>query len=386
MQDKIKRLLAHPELSEANRKTLMDMQASYKANGGFSDRLKGIGDQAVAGGIDAVTNKIQEALGLGVPKKDVYQALRNNAMKTRDAAVRGALMSAGSKGLDIANQNQAGLITQAGQQNQAFTPQGGSLGAGAAGFEGAADAEAAYGKSIQGINKQEQEAKLKKAEEADEKGKVSKESIRIANEAKFLVQPASKAGDYINGHVPLPPEDKAVVDQEEQSALGKLGDTFKQGAQTLAGGFSHTRQIRQEALERLAARRYPDSYRAFTRLKALANQMVFPILESGALGVNPTDADVELAKKATFDYTAPSQTWMQQLDDIIAKAKGKSFAKHVVTKTTSNKTNGDKAKKTAYDPEGGVADGIFELTDEQYTGKKSTWREKYEEYKDKYLK
>ena len=73
--------------------------------------------------------------------------------------------------------------------------------------------------------------------------------------------------------------------------------------------------------------------------------MVFPILEAGVLGVNPTDADVDLARKATFDITARSNTWNAQLDDIIAKAKGNNLAKAGVDKI-KNLTGNKKVETT----------------------------------------
>ena len=50
-------------------------------------------------------------------------------MKARNAQTRSALLGAGLEGLGRAQQNQAGLITQAGLGQQAFTP---GSGAGAA--------------------------------------------------------------------------------------------------------------------------------------------------------------------------------------------------------------------------------------------------------------
>ena len=50
--------------------------------------------------------------------------------------------------------------------------------------------------------------------------------------------------------------------------------------------------------------------------------MVFPILASGALGVNPTDADVELARQAMFDIKSASDSWIPQLNALIQRKGG----------------------------------------------------------------
>ena len=89
------------------------------------------------------------------------------------------------------------------------------------------------------------------------------------------------------------------------------------------GGFnSATRAIRDDFLSRAAQSTYPQSYQAYTQLRAVANQMVFPILASGALGVNPTDADVELARQAMFDISSASDSWIPQLNALIQRKGG----------------------------------------------------------------
>ena len=348
MIDRINKLLANPGLSAGNKKALMDMQAQYRNLGGDSTPSIGsqFGKSLETSAASAIDNKVRQALGLGVRKEDIDRVMKNNALKARDQKIRAALLSGGLSGANKAAANQAGLITQAGLDNRSFTPQSGALDPVGEGYEQAAQAEATAAKQIQGIDEAKIKEAEKKATDLDEKEATGKEAIRLASEAKFLVQPAAKAGDYINGFTKF-------SDDEEKSIADQVGNLVTSTVNVVAGAFDQTRRVREEARERLVASKFPDSYRAYTRLRTLANQMVFPILESGSLGVNPTDADVDLARKATFDVSSPSDTWMVQLNDIIAKAQGKSFAKSIVAKlpkkegapkvevpvTNNNKTN-----------------------------------------------
>ena len=173
-----------------------------------------------------------------------------------------------------------------------------------------------------------------KAEEADT---TSADLISLANEAGKLLAGAALVGDFVNGHrQDLTADENAEVAQAEKSGLAK----FKEGLQGListgAGAFNQTARIREEALLKIAYRKYPESYTDYTRLVAVANKLVFPILESGALGVNPTDADVDLARKASFDYTAPSTTWAAQLNDLINREGGTGGIVEVLAQQTNN--------------------------------------------------
>ena len=110
---------------------------------------------------ESLDGKIREALGLGVPQKDIDMVLRNNAMKARNADVRGTLLGAGLRGAGKAQQNQSGLITQAGLDNQAFTPGDSGLGSVGEGLTQAGKADARYQKELTRID----EASLKRAED-----------------------------------------------------------------------------------------------------------------------------------------------------------------------------------------------------------------------------
>ena len=169
------------------------------------------------------------------------------------------------------------------------------------------------------------------------------EVVRISKEAGQLLQAASTAGDLINGYVKL-------SDEEEQSIKDQVGNFVSSIAQTVAGGFEQTRRIREEARARIVSAAHPQSYSAYVRLKALANQMVFPVLESGALGVNPTDADVELAKSSQFDVTAPSSSWADQLNALIVRNGGQGDVPQVTyteTAAPAATPQDDVAKETA---------------------------------------
>ena len=104
----------------------------------------------------SIQNKILEALRAGVPQQEVQSTLRNNAMKARDARVRGALMSAGQEAAGIAAKNQAGLITQAGINNQSFTPQAGAQAALGRGAQQVGEAEATYQGDLSQIQRDEE--------------------------------------------------------------------------------------------------------------------------------------------------------------------------------------------------------------------------------------
>ena len=159
--------------------------------------------------------------------------------------------------------------------------------------------------------------------ELSKQDKVNSDMVKLAEEAHGLLKGAAKAGDFINGHN----QDLTADEEEEVKGKVKAGlERFAEGIGALvstgAAAFNQTARVREEALQKIAVRKFPNSYNDYIRLKAVANKMVFPILESGALGINPTDADVELARQATFDITAASGSWALQLNDLITRSGG----------------------------------------------------------------
>lgn len=195
--------------------------------------------------------------------------------------------------------------------------------------------------------------------------KVKKDTLALISEGRSLIGPAAKAGDYINGYIKLDPKaEKAInADIEEGGWASGVLDKVTKGlaaiGQTAAGAFDATAKVREEALRRWVAANEPDSYNSYVQLKNVANKMVFPILESGALGVNPTDADVELAKQATFDVAAPSNTWASQLNRLAQRNGGEIIQ---AAKMSAEQPK-PKPESAMVDQEGGVAQGISEIPD-----------------------
>ena len=117
---------------------------------------------------------------------------------------------------------------------------------------GAGDLQGAAGVTAPDATKAETDAK-----------DASQKIIALANEGKGLTAAAAQAGDFINGFAKLTKEEQAEVSEQEGRG-NKILDTLKTGLQTVAGAFSATARVRREALERIAARKYKDSYAAFT--------------------------------------------------------------------------------------------------------------------------
>ena len=197
----------------------------------------------------SLEKKVQEALALGVPMRDINRVLQGNAMKSKDPMVRQQLMNAGGaiyrqrggpinfgpisfdpggpiggrgagprdQALAARNsrvggamvggglrtvggvqQNLAGGIGQAGLKNRAFTPTSALEGvAGAAEARGQADA--AYQDRLAQIGEGEaararedalraDELAREEAGKADEEGKASQDLIKLANEAGGLLR------------------------------------------------------------------------------------------------------------------------------------------------------------------------------------------------------
>ena len=385
----------------------------------------------------SIERKVQEALAMGVPMKEINRVLQGNAMKSKDPMVRQQLMNAGgaiyrqsggttSFGVGPVNvnvprhhkvgpasidlggpiggrgagprdqalaarnsrvggamvggglrtvggvqQNLAGGIGQAGLKNRAFTPTSALEGvAGAAEARGQADA--AYQDRLAQISGdeakvaredalREEKAAQEEKSKGDEESKASKDLIKLSNEAGGLIQEAAVAADIINGHTIVAEVETAV--EEQGSKLAQLWDSTKDKAATglnvLAGGLSQTDRIRAEARDRYAYKTYPQSYSAYTRLQAIANKMVFPILATGALGVNPTDADVELAKSSQFNVSAPSTTWASQLNALIERNGGTGNIPEVrktstpqVTRGSDDRSAGPRNTDSAFNPTG----------------------------------
>lgn len=131
---------------EARQSDMINQQAQYKQLGGI---IKNIPDLPPAFG-----NILK---GIGGGGGGNYAQAREAALKAKLASQKGSLLAGGAEGSGIAQQNQAGLITQAGQDNQAFTPQAGAGAAVAQGVKGAQEAEALYQGDLANIARQEYE-------------------------------------------------------------------------------------------------------------------------------------------------------------------------------------------------------------------------------------
>ena len=194
-----------------------------------------------------------------------------------------------------------------------------------------------------GVITQEQYDKMKadllssKTTDEEKEALTKEETIKLAREAGTLLQGAAQAGDFINGHnQDLTTKEQEEVDDAEKGWFAQVSADASALISTAAGAFSQTAKVREEALKKIAYRKYPESYRDYTRLNTVANKLVFPVLESGALGVNPTDADTQLARESTFDITAPSTTWASQLNDLINREGGVGEIIDVLAKKTGN--------------------------------------------------
>ena len=126
-----------------------------------------------------------------------FDAQRQAAKRAAQAQKKGSLLAGGTAGSGLAAQNQAGLITQAGHQNQTFTPQAGALAAVGEGLQGVQEAEAGYQQELGRISEAERAAQEAerirqedlaredeaKAEEKAEKDKATAEEDRKNAEA-----------------------------------------------------------------------------------------------------------------------------------------------------------------------------------------------------------
>ena len=118
---------------EARRSDRVNQQAQYKQLGGIISNI--------AGG-------------------NSFNQQRQAARRAAQAEKRGSLLAGGTAGSGLAAQNQAGLITQAGQRQGAFTPRAGALASVGKGLQGVQEAEAGYQQELGRISEAERAARL----------------------------------------------------------------------------------------------------------------------------------------------------------------------------------------------------------------------------------
>ena len=149
--------MAEEDLDAAERKTLMrekfemntqmeEAPVEYHAQGGVS------GGGSLPPEVQA---KMAQAQQQGASPQQIQSVLKNNAMKARNARVRGALVGGGLQSLGKTSENMAGLTTQAGLQNKTFTPTP-NLGGVAQGIKEAGHAEAKYQDELSRIDESQQ--------------------------------------------------------------------------------------------------------------------------------------------------------------------------------------------------------------------------------------
>ena len=168
--------------------------------------------------------------------------------------------------------------------------------------------------------------KPKVDKQAEEEARANKMVVQLATEAKSYTAAAAEAGDFIHGFVTpeLTEEEQGLLDSALDAAGGLL-DTLVEGAKTVAGAFSQTARVREEALMKIAAAKYPDSYVAFTKLQAVGENLALAYLPK--LGPGPkTDTDLRVAREAVFNIRAPAATWNPQLNATIARINGAPVA------------------------------------------------------------
>ena len=155
--------------------------------------------------------------------------------------------------------------------------------------------------------------------EADKVAETNQRQVALADQMIQLAPVAAEAGDYINGYLKF---DEETEDSIQTSIDKKFGTVLTSIANIGAGAFDATRRIRVEARERIVENQVPQSYDAYSRLVQIREATIGPILESGALGVNPTDADMEYARNVVVNLDRHSRTWIPQLTDFKNRAAG----------------------------------------------------------------
>ena len=247
----------------------------------------------------SIQSKVQEALSAGVPQRDLTRILRNNAMKARDANIRGALMAAGQTAAGIASKNQAGLITQAGLGNQSFTPATGAQAALGKGAQQVGQAEAQYQGDLANIARQEFEDKQAaqiRQEEAD---------VRNRNRMEQL-------------NAPLRKEIKALEagNKELETAIRQASTTLQDinaaDAPPLIGAET-AYEIHRKTLSSTSVQGIIDKYKFnFTTPGAVTGELFSQLLEDQAMeavhtAVNAKQITSESAQAVTRIITALSR-------------------------------------------------------------------------------
>ena len=296
-------------------------QPSGNVAGALVDNALGLGGKdnvanAVAeNAFPSIAQKVAQAKAAGVPESEINKTLRNNAMKSRDARQRGALMSAALGARDATSRDQAGLITQAGLENRAYTPQGGAGAAVGAGLEAAGQAEAQYQGELSRIAEAEQAR-------ADELAKEEKaEAEKTQTEAEAFQNLNTKANDAIgflnNGY-------KALL--ARQSAEEKANVIF--GAAYLlpnanVAGIEKRQQAYIDAFMRKqvrSAKVSEDALAAINNLISVSTELTTTALE--ALGPGPkTDFDFIVAERSIANLEGTPKTIAAQFDRIRKNAK-----------------------------------------------------------------
>ena len=317
---------------------------------------------------------------------DPFAAQREAAQRAKFARQSGALQAGGARGAGIAAQNQAGLITQAGLGNQAFTPQAGATAAVGEGIRQAGQAQAQYQDRLGQISEAERAAKeaerirqedisradqLRAEEQDATKGEADrkledakKESLRMLMDAKFLASKGGKAGDIVNRHV-------TIDDEETSGLLDKLSSGIATAISAGTEVLGATSE-RDKLLIAYANQKFPESYDAYVRLATLAKNLVKPLIASGILG-RTSDGDIRFAQETIFDPTQPSNTWLNQINDAVARVKGISITRDApvpVGDTKQDKIFDKKAvSESAYSNQAAYEDAAYGSNPSSFTDK-----------------
>ena len=302
-----------PFKSEAQRRYMWKMhpdiakkwEAEYKQIGGQ------IGGAFKTGFAEALDTKVRDALNLGVPKQDIDRVLKNNAMRARNAQTRAALLGAGLEGLGRAQQNQAGLITQAGLDQQAFTPDSGAGAAVASGLRQAGAAEAGYQEELSQIERD----KLEREEAAQEKADKEAEAIKIFRQYSISAQ---KALSYVD------PATKALNYLSEAEGLANAAYAVSAATPIVNQGTAALNQVREDAIHKYmrdwgSKSQNASSYEAFKLLEASVTELTTTALKAQGPGPK-TDFDFVVAARSTADLSATPVAIKKSLQRLIYNA------------------------------------------------------------------
>lgn len=313
MLNKITQLLANPNLTTYNRKALEKLMVQYKAPGGeIPDDYTGTPNLRP----DAqIYQKVQQAKAAGVPQEDIDRVLRNNAMKARDASVRSALLRGGLSGLQQSSANQAGLITQAGLGNQAFTPGTSGLGAVGQGIVEAGAAEKNYQEKLSEIEKDKLDRESKELEKEQNKEKSLKEET---NSIKRIIELAASAHNLVNTAVPALTVAQSVANSKflkgvSIAAIAKGGDA---GA---VKELVHTFILPAVREEVNAGTITQESEAAYTKMVADITDITTVALKAQGPGPK-TDFDFIVAARATANLESTAATIKSSMKRMIDNA------------------------------------------------------------------